>query len=109
GPRAQEVQARLPHEEQRLEGMRGRYAAAALAPVTDNVEQARQRLNAAQEELTAARSALDAGRRGEAVVSTRAAEDAVAQASTLLDGIARLETDLLEAGGRVGAAPARHG
>ncbi|HEU4897339.1 MAG TPA: TPM domain-containing protein [Actinomycetota bacterium] len=106
GPRAQEVQARLPHEEQRLEGMRGRYAAAALAPVTDNVEQARQRLNAAQEELTAARSALDAGRRGEAVVSTRAAEDAVAQASTLLDGIARLESDLREAGARIEAARA---
>jgi uncharacterized membrane protein YgcG len=106
GPRAQEVQARLPKEEQRLEVMRSRYAAAALAPVTDNVEQARQRLDAAQGELTAARSALDAGRRGEAVVSTRAAEDAVAQAATLLEGIARLETDLLEAGGRIEAARA---
>jgi uncharacterized membrane protein YgcG len=106
GPRTQEVQARLPQEEQRLEVMRGRYAAAALAPVIDNVEQARQRLNAAQGELTAAGSALDAGRQGEAVVSTRAAEDAVAQASTLLDGIARLETDLLEAGARIAAARA---
>ena len=104
GPRAQEVQARLPQEEQRLESMQGRYAATALAPVVGNVEQARQRLNAAQGELTEARSALDAGRRGEAVVSTRAAEDAVAQASTLLDGIARLETDLLEAGARIAAA-----
>ena len=106
GPRAQEVGARLPQEEQRLESMRGRYAATALAPVIDNVQQARQRLDAAQGELTQARSALDAGRRGEAVVSTRAAEDAVAQASTLLDGIARLETDLLEAGGRIAAARA---
>jgi hypothetical protein len=106
GPRAQAVQAQLPQEEERLESMRGRYAATALAPVTGNVEQARQRLNAAQGELTEARSALDAGRRGEAVVSTRAAEDAVAQASTLLDGIARLETDLLEAGARIAAARA---
>lgn len=106
GPRAQEVQARLPQEEQRLESMRGRYAATALAPVIGNIEQARQRLNVAQGELTEARSALDAGRRGEAVVSTRAAEDAVAQASTLLDGIARLETDLLEAGARIAAARA---
>jgi TPM domain len=106
GPRAQEVGARLPQEEQRLESMRGRYAASALAPVIDNVQQARQRLDAAQGELTQARSALDAGSRGQAVVSTRAAEDAVAQASTLLDGIARLETDLLEAGGRIAAARA---
>jgi uncharacterized membrane protein YgcG len=106
GPRAHEVQARLPQEEQRLKVMRGRYAAAALAPVTDNVEQARQLLNAAQGELTAARSALDAGRRGDAVVSTRAAEDAVAQASTLLDGIVRLESDLLEADARMEAARA---
>jgi tetratricopeptide (TPR) repeat protein len=106
GPRAHAVQARLPQEEQRLESMRGRYAATALAPVVGNIEQARQRLNAAQGELTEARSALDAGRRGEAVVSTRAVEDAVAQASTLLDGIARLETDLLEAGARIAAARA---
>jgi TPM domain len=106
GPRAQEVQARLPEEEQRLELMRGRYAATALAPVIGNIEQARQRLNAAQGELSAARSELDAGRRGEAVVSTRAAEDAVAQASTLLDGIARLEADLLEAGARIATARA---
>jgi hypothetical protein len=103
-PRAQAVQARLPQEEQRLELMRGRYAATALAPVIGNIEQARQRLNVAHSELTEARSALDADKRGEAVVSTRAAEDAVAQASTLLDGIARLETDLLEAGARIAAA-----
>jgi hypothetical protein len=37
-------------------------------------------------------------------VSTRAAEDAVAQASTLLDGIVRLESDLLEADARMEAA-----
>jgi hypothetical protein len=39
-------------------------------------------------------------------VSTRAAEDAVAQASTLLDGIARLDADLLEAGARIATARA---
>jgi hypothetical protein len=105
-PRAAAATARLPQEEQRMQALRGRYAAAALAPVADNVGQARRLLEVAQGELSEARTALGADKRGEAVVSTRAAEDAIAQAETLLDGIIRLETDLTEAAGRIAAARA---
>jgi hypothetical protein len=46
-PRIAELRGRLPGEEQRLRDLAQRYAATALAPVADNVAQARARLDAA--------------------------------------------------------------
>jgi hypothetical protein len=86
---------------------------AALEPVNGDLEQARQLLGAAETEIGEARAALagtpppgeSSGPAG-AVVSGRAAEDALTQAETLLDGVARRETELAEATGRVPSARA---
>ncbi|MGY1644498.1 TPM domain-containing protein [Geodermatophilus sp. SYSU D00703] len=103
-PRIAELRGRLPGEEQRLRDLAQRYAATALAPVAENVAQARARLAAAQAEVAEARADLAAGQPGAAVSDVRAAEDAVAQTATLLDAIGRLATDLDAAAARVVAA-----
>src|SRR5215218_6614784 len=74
-PRIGQLRARVPQEEQRLAGLRSRFAPGALAPVADNVTQAGARLDAAEAEVREAREALAAGRSGEAVGDIRAAED----------------------------------
>ncbi|MGY1635583.1 TPM domain-containing protein [Geodermatophilus sp. SYSU D00742] len=102
-PRIAELHARVPVEEQRLQDLRRRYAETALAPVADNVAEARARLAAAEQEVAEARGDLAAGQPGAAVTDVRAAEDAVAQTVTLLDAIGRLAADLHAAAERVAA------
>jgi hypothetical protein len=106
GPRIAAAEARLPEETARLERLRGRYAAAALVPVVDNVGQAERLLAAARTEVEQAQAAVTADRRPEAAVSARAAEDALAQAAVLLDGVGRLESELDAAGARFADARA---
>ncbi|MGY1795426.1 TPM domain-containing protein [Geodermatophilus sp. SYSU D00525] len=106
GPRITALHGRLPQDEERMTWLQRRYAASALAPVADNLDQARARLAAAEQEAAEARAALDAGRSGEAVGDLRAAEDAVAQVGTLLDAVGRLERDLEEAAARLPAVRA---
>jgi hypothetical protein len=105
-PQVAALQQRLPQEEERLSQLRARYADSALAPVADNVAQARARLEAAAAEVEEARGHLQAGQAGQAVGSLRVAEDAVAQSGTLLDGIGRLAADLDAAPGRLAAVRA---
>ena len=105
-PRIAALRQRLPEEERRLSDLQQRYAASAVAPVADNVTEARARLDAADQEAIEAREALGAGRSGAAVGDLRAAEDAVAQTATLFDGIGRLAADLDAAAGRVAAVRA---
>jgi hypothetical protein len=105
-PRIAALRQRIPQEEQRLADLRGRFADAAVAPVRDNGTEAQARLAAAEQEVNEALDALGAGRPGEAVGDIRAAEDAVAQTTTLLDAIGRLATDLDAAGARVAAVRA---
>jgi hypothetical protein len=106
GPRITALHGRLPQDADRLARLQRRYAAAALAPVAQNVEQARARLAAAEHEAAEARAALEGGRSGEAVGDLRAAEDAVAQVGTLLDAVGRLERDLEAATARIPAVRA---
>ncbi|GAA2073297.1 TPM domain-containing protein [Microbacterium hatanonis] len=77
-----------------LSALRGSYASEALETVDDNVDQARARITFAEEQLTAAQTALDAGETGEAAVGIRAAEEAVGQAVVLETAIDTLATDL---------------
>jgi tetratricopeptide (TPR) repeat protein len=105
-PRIAALRQRLPQEEQRLAELRRRFADPAVAPVRDNVTEAQARLAAAEQEVNEALDALGAGRPGEAVGDIRAAEDAVAQTTTLLDAVGRLATDLDAAAGRVAAVRA---
>jgi hypothetical protein len=105
-PRIAALRPRIPQEEQRLAELRQRFAGSALAPVRDNVTEAQARLAAAEQEVHEALDALGAGRPGEAVGDIRAAEDAVAQTTTLLDAVGRLAADLDAAAGRVAAVRA---
>jgi hypothetical protein len=105
-PRIAALRQRIPQEEQRLAELRRRFADAAVAPVRDNVTEAQARLAAAEQEVNEALDALGAGRPGEAVGDIRAAEDAVAQTTTLLDAVGRLASDLDAAAGRVAAVRA---
>ncbi|MDT0277441.1 TPM domain-containing protein [Blastococcus goldschmidtiae] len=100
-PRIAELHARIPQEEQRLAQLRQRFADSAIGPVADNVTEARARLAAAEQEVQEARTALASPEPGTAVGDIRAAEDAVAQTTTLLDAVGRLGADLDAAGSRV--------
>ncbi|PZT76453.1 MULTISPECIES: TPM domain-containing protein [unclassified Streptomyces] len=112
-----ELTGRVPAAESALTAMRERYAEQASAPVAGDVERARDRLSFATSSLNAARQAVDGGDHAAAAVRVRAAEGAIGQAATLIDGVERrgreldaaadrlpaalteLETDLADAGG----------
>jgi len=87
----------------RLAELTQRYAPEALSTVSDNPEQARDRISFAEAQLTAAQAAIGAGNGGEAAVSIRAAEEAVGQAKLLEDAIGKLASDLSEAEQRASA------
>jgi uncharacterized membrane protein YgcG len=70
------------------------YAPEALATVADNVDQARQRLDFASEQLSVAQTAIAGGDAGAAAVHVRAAEEAVSQARLLEQAIDSLGEDL---------------
>ena len=100
-PKLNAVVARVPGTTAALDALRGRYAASAVAPVADNVGQANARLDVARTEIDESTKELDEGRRPAAAVSARAAEEAIAQATTLLDGVRRLADDLAQAANRL--------
>jgi TPM domain len=104
------VRARLPQADAAWAALRSRYAATALEPVDGDVDQARELLTAAEAELAEARASLPGGGSetgtAAAVVSGRAAEDAITQAQTLLDGIGRRESELADAAEQVPTARA---
>lgn len=79
---------------QRLQALGAQYAAAALAPVADNPEQARARIVFARDSIDSARGALERGEGGAAAVDIRAAEEASDQARLLSAAIERLAVDL---------------
>ncbi|OIJ86808.1 hypothetical protein BIV24_25655 [Streptomyces colonosanans] len=80
-----------------LAGLRERYALSAYLPVAGHDERAKDRLVFATVCLNGAHRALDRGETENAVARLRAAEAAVDQAAVLVDGIARLATDLATA------------
>lgn len=82
---------------QRLDALRGQYAASALAPVADNPAQAQARMTFARDSLVDAGAAVAAGELGRAAVTIRAAEEAVDQAKLLSVAVERLAADLAAA------------
>ncbi|WP_322409522.1 TPM domain-containing protein [Microbacterium invictum] len=88
---------RLRDTEERMTQLRTTYRDTALSAVADNVDQARQRLGFAEQQLTEAQTALDAGDGGEAAVGIRAAEEAVDQAQTLENAVEKQAADLSDA------------
>jgi len=99
------VRARLPQADAAWAALQARYAATALEPVYGDLGQARELLSAAEAELAEAQQGL-AGDTAATVVDGRAAEDAITQAETLLDGIARRGSELAGAAEQVPAARA---
>lgn len=90
----------------RLSTLEGQYGQRAFAPVVDNPEQAQVRMRFAHESLAAAKAAIDAGQRGQAAVSIRAAEEAVDQAKLLSAAVERLAADLAAADQAIAAGVA---
>lgn len=86
------LEARLPAAETTFGRLAG-YAPASWQPVKGNLEEARKRIAYARSELERGSAAL-ATDRPAAARSARAAQDALAQASALLDAIERLAASL---------------
>ncbi|MGY1844877.1 TPM domain-containing protein [Modestobacter sp. SYSU DS0875] len=99
-PAVDAVRARLPEAERTLADLQQRYARSAWSPVADNVTEAQARAELAEQALAHGRSELDEGRTAAAVPAVRAAEDALAQARTLLDSVGRVAGELADAGDR---------
>jgi len=95
--RATALQARQPAAEAAVADLGRRYTGPATATVTANPVQARERLGFATTALARADAAAAAGRRPEAALAIRAAEEALRQAETLLDGVDKAGTDLAAA------------
>lgn len=104
--RATEVAARVEPARATVAQLATTYPAAALASVTPNPDQAAALLAGAHESVARGREALAADDRGAAVGAARAAQDAVAQAVTLLDAVDRAGQDLARAGADLTAAVA---
>lgn len=94
---ARSVEPRLATAEARLGELAARYNDTALAPVRDNVDQARERLAFVESAVAEARVELDRGRTSEAVLDIRAAEEGVGQARGLLDAVEHAATELAQA------------
>ena len=91
--------ARVPACESVLTALRAEFPAETLAPVAQNTTLAREQLAFAEKSIADGRDAvaLPAGKQGPAVGAIRAAEGALIQASTLLDGVDHAETDIRHA------------
>jgi hypothetical protein len=91
-----DLTARVTPAEQTLAALNKQYAPSALHSVADNIETATQRLAFADQNITNGRAlvARPAGRQSGLVDSIRAAESALGQARTLLDGIDSAATDI---------------
>lgn len=91
--------SRVPACEAVLTALRTEFPADTLAPVAHNTTLARQQLEFAEKSIADGRDAvaLPAGKQGPAVGAIRAAESALTQASTLLDGVDHAETDIRHA------------
>ena len=105
-PRLTATTARVPQVEAQVGALVARYAPSAIESVADNVTQARSLIDVAAREIEEADAEATSGQRPAAAVSARAAEEALTQAATLLDGVGRLEQDLAQAAARFAEARA---
>jgi predicted nucleic acid-binding Zn-ribbon protein len=91
-----DLTARLDPARAKLTALGTQFAASALASVASNVDEAKQRLAFADENITNARAliARPGDGQGGLVDSVRAAESALGQARTLLDAVDSAATDI---------------
>jgi hypothetical protein len=98
------VEAGTADAETRLAALAERYDAAAIATVRDNVAQAGSLARFAEGRLTEADAAITGGDTAQAALRIREAQQASAQATTLLSSVAALERDLGQAAEGLAAA-----
>ncbi|MHA7241096.1 TPM domain-containing protein [Arthrobacter sp. TMS1-12-1] len=91
---ADEARRRFSTAEQTLRTLQGRYLETATTQVSDNIEQARERLDFVGSAATEAQSRMAQGDTGRAVVAVRAAEESVHQSAVLLDAIDKRAEEL---------------
>ncbi|MCU1438400.1 MAG: hypothetical protein JWP66_1487, partial [Naasia sp.] len=94
---AEAIDARLPAAEAALANLSTRYAAAALADIAGNPDQARKLLSFAASEGGHAAESIRAGQGAAAAVAVRGAQQSLDQARTLLDAVERADADLAAA------------
>jgi uncharacterized membrane protein YgcG len=104
--RVTEARARLPAVEQTLAVLRADASGSSQA-VQGNGAEARKRLELAGRAATDGLAAIKSGDSGAAARAAKASQDALAQATALLDAIEREATTLTEARGGLDAALAR--
>ncbi|GAA3514057.1 TPM domain-containing protein [Aeromicrobium panaciterrae] len=101
--RAGEILARIPGARETITQLATAYPAASLASVQGNADQAESLIAAAREQVAKGQESLKTDDRATAVTHARAAEDAVGQASKLLDAVAHADADLKEAPAKIAA------
>lgn len=94
---AREADAKIANAEQSLTALRGKYAESALAQVSDNILQAKERLAFVQNASATAEQKLGEGEGSLAAVAVRAAEESLHQTNVLLDAISKRSSSLDEA------------
>ncbi|WP_208759982.1 TPM domain-containing protein [Paenarthrobacter nitroguajacolicus] len=94
---AKDADAKIASAEQSLEGLRAKYADSALAQVSDNILQAKERLAFVQNAVAAAQEKLAGGENSLAAVAVRAAEESLHQTNVLIDAISKTAGSLDEA------------
>lgn len=99
--RAGEILERIPGARTVITQLAATYPATSLASVDKNADQAEALIMAAREQIAHGTNALKTDDRATAVTHARAAEDAVGQASKLLDAVADADTDLKAAPGKI--------
>lgn len=88
------VAAGIADAEQILAGLRARYSETAVAPVSDNITQARERLKFLDTAAQTAQRKLKEADSGAAAVAVRAAEESLRQTNVLVEAIGRISHDL---------------
>ncbi|MGX1160330.1 TLP18.3/Psb32/MOLO-1 phosphatase superfamily protein [Arthrobacter sp. SLBN-100] len=101
---AHEADAKIVSAEQSLTALRAKYAESALAQVSDNILQAKERLAFVQNATATAEQKLGEGEGSLAAVAVRAAEESLHQTNVLLDAIAKVSSALDEARNGLDAA-----
>lgn len=92
--RADEVAKTVAQAERGLVDLHHRYADVALAEVTDNATQARERLEFVRSAAQKAEESLNASDPSTAVLAIRAGEEAVSQTSTLVEAVTKAHAHL---------------
>ncbi|PFG39154.1 TLP183/Psb32/MOLO-1 phosphatase superfamily protein [Georgenia soli] len=102
--RATEVERQIEGARAQLAQLRTQYPDTALASVLKNPDHAKALLVSAHESVATGRAKVEAGDRQTAVTHARVAEEAIAQASTLLGAVNGAGAALADAGNRLDAA-----